>query len=217
MNDILREYLDVICVGILDDVIIFSEDPSLHEGHVRSILQVLRDNKLYAKVEKCEFAREEMTFVGYMVSKAGIGMDPAKISSILDWPIPTSVKEVQSFLGFANFYRKFIDGYSRLAAPLTTLTRKSVRFTWSDEAAAAFRSLQLAFTSAPILRHFQPDRPLVVEADASDFALGCVLSQPSDDGHLHPLCFYSRKFTPAELNYPIYDKELLAVVAAFKQ
>ena len=217
MNDIPKEYLDVICVGLPDDVIIFSEDPSQHVAHVRSILQVLRENKLYAKVQKCEFNREQMTFVGYMVSLAGIDMDPAKIKSILEWPVPTSVKEVQSFLGFANFYRKFIDSYSRLAAPLTTLTIKSVRFTWSNAAAAAFRSLQQAFTTASILRHYQPDLPLTVEADASDFALGCVLSQPSADGHLHPLCFYNMKFTSAELNHPIYDKELLALVAAFKQ
>ena len=92
--------------------------------------------------------------MGYMVSPAGIGMDPAKIKSILEWLVPASVKEVQSFLGFANFYKKFIDGYSSLATPLITLTRKSVRFTWSDAAAAAFRSLQQAFTTAPVLRHF---------------------------------------------------------------
>ena len=217
MNNILKEYLDVICGGLLDDVIIFSEDPSKHVGYVRSILQVLRENKLYAKVQKCEFAREQMTFAGYMVSRAGISMDSEKIKSILEWPVPKSVKEVQSFLGFVNFYRKFIDNYSRLATPLTTLSRKSVRFTWSDETAVAFRSLQQAFTTAPILRYYQPDLPLTVEADASDFALGCVLSQPSEDGHSHPICFYSRKFTPAELKYPIYDKELLAVVSAFKQ
>ena len=108
MNDILREYLNVICVGLLDDVIIFSQDPSKHVEHVRSILQVLCDHKLYAKVQKREFNREKMTFVGYMVSPSGIGMDPAKVTSIVDWPIPKFVKEVQSFLGFANFYRKFI-------------------------------------------------------------------------------------------------------------
>ena len=101
----------------------------------------MQGNRLYAKVQKCEFAREQMTFVGYMVSPAGIGMDPEKIKSILEWPVPKSVKEVQSFLGFANFYRKFIDNYFRLATPLITLTKKSVRFTWSDEADAAFRSL----------------------------------------------------------------------------
>ena len=102
----------------------------------------------------CEFNREKMTFVGYMVSPSGIGMDPAKVTSILDWSIPKSVKEVQSFLGFANFYRKFIQDYSSVATPLTTLTRKLVKFTWSVEARAAFRSLQHAFTSAPILQHF---------------------------------------------------------------
>ena len=125
-------------MGLLDDVIIFSEDPFKHVEHVRSILQVLRDNNLYAKVQKCEFNKQEMTFVGCMVSPAGIGMDPAKITPILDWPVPTSVKHVQSFLGFANFYRKFIHNYSSLAAPLTTLTKKSVRFTWSAAASAAF-------------------------------------------------------------------------------
>ena len=92
-----------------------------------------------------------------------------------------------------------------------------MKFTWSQAADTAFRTLQQAFTSAPILQHFQPDLPLTIEADASDFALGCILSQPSSDGTLHPVCFYSRKFTTAELNYPIYDKELLAVVESFKQ
>ena len=122
MNDILREYLDLIAVGILDDVIVFSESLAEHVQHVRSILEVLRQHRLYAKVEKCEFHKDQMTFVGYVVSKEGIGMDPAKVSSILDWPVPTSVKEVQSFLGFANFYKKFINSYSSLASPLTSLT-----------------------------------------------------------------------------------------------
>ena len=103
MNDILREHLDLTAVGIPDDVIIFSKDPSLHVQHARSILQILRDNQLYAKVEKREFDKDHMTFVGYMVSKSGIGMDPAKVSAILEWPVPKSVKDVQSFMGFANF------------------------------------------------------------------------------------------------------------------
>ena len=217
MNDILREHLDIICVGILDDVIIFSATEAAHVGHVKLILDILRKHKLYAKVEKCEFHKSQMTFVGFMVSQTGIGMDPAKVSAILDWPVPKCVKEVQSFLGFANFYRKFIKDYSAVASPLTTLTRKSVPFTWSPAAAAAFQGLQLAFTSAPILRHYQPELPITIEADASDYAMGCILSQTSPAGELHPICFYSRKFTPAELNYPIYDKELLAVVEAFRQ
>ena len=143
-------------------------------------------------------------------------MDPAKVSAVLEWPIPTTVKKVQSFLGFANFYRKFINHYSSLTSPFTSLTRKAMKFSRSPEADAASRALQQAFTTAPILRHFQLELPLVIEADASDFALGCVLSEPTAEGDLHPVCFYSRKFTAAELNYPIYDKEPLAVVAAFK-
>ena len=117
-----------------------------------------------------------MTFVGFVVSKSGIGMDPAKVAAILEWPTPTSVKEVQSFLGFANFYKKFILHYSSLTIPLTSLTRKGVRFTWSPAADAAFRQLQQAFTSAPVLQHHQPELPITIEADASDFALGCILS-----------------------------------------
>ena len=109
MNDILREYLDLIAVGILDDVIIFSESLAEHAQHVRNILEVLRQHSLYAKVEKCEFHKDQTTFVGYLISKECIGMDLAVVSPILDWPVPTSVKEVQSCLGFANFYRKFIN------------------------------------------------------------------------------------------------------------
>ena len=124
------------------------------------------------------------------------------------------MKEVQSFLGFSDFYRKFILHYSTLTTPLT---RKGVRFLWSPAADAAFRQLQGASTSAPILQQFQPDLPITVEVDASDFALGCILSQQNPNGEMHPVCYYSRKFSPAELNYPIYDKEQLAVVEAFRQ
>ena len=158
-----------------------------------------------------------MTFVGYLVSKEGTGMDPAKVSAILDRPTPTTVKEVQSYLGFANFYRKFIKNFSSLTSPLTSLTRKAVKFCSSSAPAGAFLALQQAFTFAPILQHFQPDLPLTIEAHASDFALGCILSQPSRIGDLHPVCYYSRKFTATEFNYPIYDKEVLALVAAFRR
>ena len=111
--------------------------------------------------------------MGFQVSKSGIGMDLAKVAAILDWPTPKNVKEVQSFLGFSNFYRKFILHYNTLTSPLTSLTRKGVRFLWSPAADAAFRQLQVAFPSAPFLLRFQPDLPITVEADASDFALGC--------------------------------------------
>ena len=141
LHELHLEYLDLIAVGILDDVIIFSESLAKHIPHVRNILEVLRQHKLYAKVEECEFHKDHMTFVGYLVSKEGIGMDPAKVSAILDWPTPKSVKEVQSYLGFANFYKKFINNYSSLTSPLTSLTRKAVKFSWSSEVKATFRAL----------------------------------------------------------------------------
>ena len=147
MNDILREHLDLTAVGILDDVIIYSDDPTIapascHVGHVRQILQILRENNLYAKIEKCEFHKDSMTFVGYMVSSKGIGMDPSKISSILTWPVPKSIKEIQSFLGFANFSRKFIDNYSAMTSPLTDLTKKTKKkFTFTEAAGVAFNQL----------------------------------------------------------------------------
>ena len=127
MNEILKEYLDLICVGILDDVIIYSESDEQHVHDVRNILEVLRQNRLYAKIQKCEFNKPSMTFVGFIVSRDGIGMDPAKVSAITEWPVPRSVKEVQQFLGFANFYRKFIHNYSAIASPLTCLTRKAAK------------------------------------------------------------------------------------------
>ena len=144
-------------VGILDDVIIYSEDTPSQIHLARAILPILRDNQLYAKIKKCEFHKDSMTFVGYMVSSSGIGMDPAKVFAVLDWPIPKSVKEIQSFLGFANFYRKFIKSYSMLTTPLTNLTRKTKnKFTWTQQAGEAFKQLQAAFTTAPVLTHFQP-------------------------------------------------------------
>ena len=155
MQDILREHLDIFCVGLLDDVIVYSATPEEHVGHVRTIVAILRQHQLYAKIQKCEFHKEEMTFVGYQVSKSGIGMDPAKVAAILDSPTPKNLKEVQSFLGFSNFYRKFILHYSSLTSPLTSLTRKGVRFLWSPAVDAAFRQLQQSFTSARVLQHFQ--------------------------------------------------------------
>ena len=135
----------------------------------------------------------------------------------MDWQTPQSVRDVQCFLGFANFYRKFIKDYSKMVLPLTQLTQKNRPFVWSIETNSAFEGLKQAFTSAPILMHVDPMRRFILEADASDFALGSVLSQTSDDGELHPVAFHSRKFEAAEINYEIHDKELLAIVDSFQQ
>src|SRR5215471_9510284 len=144
-------------------------------------------------------------------------MDPKKVSAIIDWPEPTNVTQLQAFLGFANFYRRFIHSYSQVAAPLTRLLKKDRKFDFDDDARQAFQRLKYAFTTAPVLAHFQPDRPSTIETDASDFAIAAVLSQPDDAGILHPIAFHSCKLTPAELNYEIYDKEMLAIIVAIKE
>ena len=127
----------------------------------------------------------------------------------------TFVVRCAIFLGFANFYRKFIQDYSKFVLPLTQLTRKGQSFVWSEEAHMAFESLKKAFTSAPILTHVDPEKPFIIEANASDFALGSILSQQGNDEKLHPMAFHSCKFDTAEINYEIHDKELLAIMDSF--
>jgi len=144
-------------------------------------------------------------------------MDPAKITRIIKWPIPKKLRNVRSFLGFGNFYRRFIQDYSYLARPLTQLTKKGTPFVWSDLCQIAFERLKEAFSTAHILIHFDFDKEIVVETNASDIASAGILSQPGSDRLLHPLAFFSKKHTPAECNYDIYDKELVAVVPGFKE
>ena len=135
---------------------------------------------------------------------------------MLEWDAPETVKDIQSFLGFANFYRQFIEGYSKLTRPLTDLTKKSVKFFWSTEFDKAFPELKSRFTSVLILRHFDPHLPCIIECDVSDFAIGAILLQKVD-GRLYPVAFHSRKMNKHEINYEIHDKELLAISSAFKE
>jgi RNase H-like domain found in reverse transcriptase len=145
-------------------------------------------------------------------------MDVEKTAAISKWPIPANLRDVQSFLGFANFYRRFIISFSEIVLPLTRLTRKDTPFVWGEKQQHAFEALKAMFSEAPILIHFDPNNPIVVETDASDYAIAAIISQitPSN-GDIHPIAFYSRGMAPAEMNYEIYDKELLAIFCAFKQ
>src|SRR5882724_7333546 len=153
-----------------------------------------------------------------MVTPTGISMDTAKTDAVSDWPTLTNLKAVQAFLGFANFYHRFIVGFSDIVIPLICLTHKDTPFTWGPDHTEVFETLKTAFTQAPILVHFNPDNPIVVETDASDYAIAMIISQISpDDGDIHLITFYSRSMQPAELNYEIYDKELLAIFEAFRQ
>jgi hypothetical protein len=214
VNDVFRDYLDDFMSAYLDDLLIYSKSLKEHKHHVRLVLQRLEENGLHLKASKCQFHQEEIAFLGYIISAQGISMDPSKVSAIRTWPVPQSVLDIQIFLGLANFYRRFIKNFSKLIAPITKLLKKGTIFGWDKSANIAFKGLKEAFTSAPILRHFDFDRPAVVETDASDYADGAILSQRDPDGTLHPVAFFSRKFLPAELNYEIYDKEMLAIVDA---
>src|SRR6202522_757467 len=143
-------------------------------------------------------------------------MVTAKVQTIQDWPEPKKVKDIQSFLGFANFYRCFISDYSDIVVPLTRLTRKGIAWNFTTEARQSFEALKSAFTSAPVLTHWIPDKPIIVEHDASNYALGAILSIQTDSGEIHPVAFHSRTFSIPELNYDTHDKELLAIFDAFR-
>src|SRR6202021_2366523 len=216
MNDIFSDLLDVNVTVYLDDILIYSADPAEHKQHVREVLRRLRKHGLFARPDKCHFSVDSVAYLGFILSREGLKMDPSKVQTIMDWPEPRKVKDIQSFLGFANFYRRFIADYSRIVVPLTRLTRKGVPWTFTESARASFNALKSAFTSAPILASWAPDRPLIVETNASDYALGAILSIIDDSGEIHPVAFHSRTFTPPELNYDTHDKELLAIFAAFK-
>ncbi|KAJ3500263.1 hypothetical protein NMY22_g19316 [Coprinellus aureogranulatus] len=216
IQDTLRDFLGIFCVVYLDDILIFSRTQEEHDAQVKLVLDRLKGARLFANPKKCEFDKSEVEYLGYLIGADGIKMNPKKLATIAEWPVPRSSHDVQVFLGFCNFYRRFVDHYASLALPLHRLTRKDVPFVWSDSERSSFESLKRAFTSYPVLRHYDPSLPATLSTDASDFALSGILQQPDDNGHLHPVAFYSRKFSPAEINYDIHDKELLAIVDSFR-
>ncbi|KAK3523680.1 hypothetical protein QTP70_008614 [Hemibagrus guttatus] len=219
INEIFRDILNKYVVAYIDDILIYSKSEEEHQGHVRAVLTRLLKNQLYIKAEKCEFHVQRTAFLGYNVSYQGVEMDNSKITAVTEWPRPTTVKELQRFLGFANFYRRFIRNYSVTAAPLTSLLKgKPSRLKWTDDATRAFTNLKNSFTTAPILKHPDPNLPFVVEVDASDSGIGAVLSQlHGQPGKLFPCAYFSRKLTDAERNYDVGNKELLAMKVAIEE
>lgn len=217
INNVLREYLDHSAVVYLDDILVYSKTFDEHIIHVNQVLRKLYEADLFAQLDKCEFHKSEVEWLGFVLGSNGIGMDPSKVEAITSWVAPRNPTEVMSFLGFANFYRRFIRSYSKIVKPLTELTKKTTPWNFDSSCQKAFEALKLAFTSAPILHHFDPTKPAFVEADASDLAYGAVLSQKDSDGLLCPCAFFSKKMTPAEENYEIYDKEMLSIVACLRE
>ncbi|KAK3546630.1 hypothetical protein QTP70_031435 [Hemibagrus guttatus] len=209
--DILETYID--------DILVYSTFLEEHVRYVRAVLSRLQQNHLYVKPEKYEFHQTTIMFLGYVISQQGVKMDLTKVRAVTEWPNPTTIKKLQWFLGFANFYRRFIHNYSSMAGPVTSLLQgKPKRLSWSDQAQSAFVKLKDSFTTAPILSHTDPDLPFVVEVDASSSGIRAVLFQwHGVPVKLHPCAFFSRKLTAAEANYNVGNRELLSIKAALEE
>jgi transposase InsO family protein len=216
INDVLRDLLDVICTAYLDDILIYSEDELQHEAHVKQVVERLRAAGLQADIKKCEFGVKRTKYLGFIISTDGVQVDPDKIKAIAEWDYPGTVRGVQSFLGFCNFYRRFIRDFSRIAAPLTRLTRADHEFDFNEECIVGFEALRKMLMNAPILAHYDVDSQCLLETDASDTVVAAVFSQKGLDGEWHPVAYFSKTMAPAETNYPIHDKEMLAIVKAMQ-
>ncbi|KAL0195064.1 hypothetical protein M9458_008636, partial [Cirrhinus mrigala] len=178
VNEVFRDMLNRCVIVYIDDILIFSNSFAEHVQHIRAVLQRIIQHKLYAKEEKCQFHQQSIAFLGYVISPEGVAMDDSKVNAVRDWPRPKTLKELQRFLGFSNFYRRFIRNFSTVAAPLTSMVKRGkVRLTCSPDAVQAFHELWQRFTTAPILRHPDPQLPFLVEVDASSTGVGAVLSQ----------------------------------------
>ena len=218
INDIFMDFLDNFLTVYLDDILIYSEDVLEHETHVRKVLQRLKEHGLQANLKKCEFGVTKTKYLGFIVSTEGIEVDPDKIAVVCNWQSPTSVKGVQSFLGFANFYRRFIKNYSRIAKSLNSLVKKGLKFQWNSQAEKSFQKIKECLVSAPILRYYDPLKKTRLETDSSDGVVAAVFTQQDPDTRLwHPVAYFSKTMAAAECNYAIHDKEMLAIIRALQE
>ncbi|KAE8668323.1 cytochrome P450 78A7-like [Hibiscus syriacus] len=207
MNKVLQPFLDHFVVVYLDDIVVYSKTVEEHIEHLRRVFQVLRDNELYVKEEKCSFAQKEVPFLGHVVGGGKLQMDKDKIRAIDEWKPPTKVTELRAFLGLANYYRRFVKGYSKIATPLTELLKKDKVWEWSTKCQDAFKKLKEAMVNEPVLVLPDYTKPFVVFTDASDVAIGGVLMQEG-----HPVAYESRKLNETEKRYSVHEKEMTAVV-----
>ena len=211
MNRVFQPYVDQFFVVFIDDILVYSKDRENHDTHLRVVLETLRKEQLYAKLSKCEFWLNEVSFLGHIVSKEGIRVDPKKIEVVVEWKPPRNVTEVRSFLGLAGYYRRFVKGFSMIAAPMTRLLQKNVKFEWDEECQRSFDKLKAFLTEAPVLTQPICGKEYVIFSDASLNGLGCVLMQ---EGKV--VAYASRQLKPHEKNYPTDDLELAAIVFALK-
>ena len=211
MHRVFQPYLDQFIVVFVDDILIYSQSEWEHEYHLRIILQLLRDHQLYAKFSKCEFWLTELRFLRHVESASGVSVDPKKVEAVISWERPKSVFEIRSFLGLTRYYRRLIEDFSRLTAPMTRLTQKEVKFDWDDRCEEAFQELKRRLTTAPILIVLDKGQGYTVYCDASRAGLGCVLMQSG-----RVVAYGSLQLKNHEQNYLTHDMELAAIAFALK-
>ena len=211
MNMIFHQYLDQFVVVFIDDILVYLIDREAHDEHLRIVLQTLRDKQLYAKFSKCEFWLEKVVFLGHVLPTKGVSVDPQKVEAVVNWERPISATEVRSFLGLAEYYRRFIENFSRMALPLTALTKKKANFKWSDKCQQNFQELKKRLVTTPILALLVIGKDYVIYCDASRLGLGCVLMQ---DGNV--IAYTSRQLKKHECKYHTHDLVLATVVLALK-
>ena len=216
MNKVFAGNLDKFIAVYLDDILIFSHNLDEHWEHLQWALDQLRKAKLYGRLHKCEFLKDQVEYLGFEVGPRGVQASPGKVKAIIEWPRPKSVHNVQSFLGLASYYRRFVRGFSEMARPLTHMTRAGVEWEWSEAQHQAFNRLKLALMTAPVLKLPDFERQFVVTTDASDAAVGASLEQDFGNG-LQPVAFANRKLNDAEMRYSAYEQELLGIVWALAQ
>src|ERR1700728_3731798 len=218
MDEIFADMIDGgIVIIYMDDIFIFAPDETTLMENTKKVLTRLQKNDLFLKPTKCEFNKTKVEYLGLVIEEGKISMDPGKLKGIQDWPVPTTVKQVRGFLGFGNFYRRFIWRFSDLAKPLNDLLKKDKKFEWTNDCQKAFDSLKRRFTEEPVLMMPDQTRPFQIETDASKYATGAILTQLDANGDRHPVSFISKTFSPAERNYEIYDRELLAIIRALEE
>lgn len=217
MNHVLSPVLDITATNYLNDTLSYAHDLKQHVLTNRTILQRFKEFKLYCRAWKCQFHVDKIEWLGVWANKHSFKMDQWKTEAIQEWKTPKDVRDVRSFLGFLNFYRRFIKDFSKMARPLHDLEKKDTPFHWGPKEQQSFENLKQAVSTAPVPAHANPDRPYTLETDASDYAYGAILSQKQEHNHKdHPVGFLSKSLSPAECNYNIYDKEMLAVVKALE-
>ena len=206
MNQVFRSHIGKFIIIYFDDILVFSKTMEEHVEHLKVILDILQTERLFINLEKSEFCKDKLIFLGSVISANGLSMDPEKVKAILEWPIPQNITEVKSFHGLVNFYKRFIRNFSGISAPLTDCTRGN-KFNWTKATTVSFEQLKKRVTEAPILTLPNFDKLFTVECDASRVAIGGVLSQEG-----RPIAFFNEKLNESKQKYSTYDKELYAAV-----